>query len=257
MVPGLPPPQSALAVVASGGVERQKQGDQRINNIGMANVVILKRPTVKETGNDFEHHHKYPIAALTQSHELAPAKLSEPKVLQPTLQVTAPVTRIADRPLAQQVSRNLERLNEKITQPPSLFPPLSEDDDEMGDSATARGDSYGLRDDRFQTEPFLETPVPLPISQCLDQSPQSEVQSAQAIVSSWDFKKEEKSAGPKIIGTTTVAAKFTTPLAIESVAHEEKKGYDRLLLKRWTCKVDWGPGTKTIWGRSVPMLKSS
>ena len=234
VVPSLPPPQSALAVLASAGVGRQEQGSQRMNNIGMANVVILKRPTVKETGNDFQHHHKYSIAALTQNHRLAPAKLSEPKVLQPTLQVTTPVTRIADRPLAQQVSRNLERLNEKITRPPSLFPPLSEDDDEMGDSATARGDSYGLRgalypgqdqhiqfekqddgahdqplslprpqqidkvqDDRFQTEPFLETPVPLPISQCLDQSPQSEVQSARAIVSSWDFKKEENQLGPK------------------------------------------------------------
>lgn len=48
MIPSLPPPQSALAVVASGEVERQKQGGQRMNNIGMANVVILKRPAVKE-----------------------------------------------------------------------------------------------------------------------------------------------------------------------------------------------------------------
>lgn len=53
-----PPPQSALAIVASGGVERQKQGGQRINNIGMSNMVILKRPAVKEASNDFEHHHK-------------------------------------------------------------------------------------------------------------------------------------------------------------------------------------------------------
>ncbi len=176
MATGLPPPQSALAVVASGGVERQQQGGRRINNIGLANVVILKWPT---------------------------------------LQVTIPATGTAAKPLAQQPSQKLEELNEKITQPPSFSLPLSEDDDEIGDSTIAKGDSYGLRgvlylgqdqhiqfekqddgahdqppflprpeqadkvqDDRFQTEPFLETPVPLLVLQCLDQSPKSEVQLA-------------------------------------------------------------------------------
>lgn len=47
----------------------------------MANIVILKRPAVKDAGNDFEHHHKYPIAAFTQSHKLAPTKFAGPKVL--------------------------------------------------------------------------------------------------------------------------------------------------------------------------------
>ena len=64
-ISGLPPAQSALAVVASGGVKRQKQGGQELNNIGVANVVILKRSAVKEADNKVEHHHKYPIAALT------------------------------------------------------------------------------------------------------------------------------------------------------------------------------------------------
>lgn len=81
MVLDLPPPQSAFAVVISSGVESQKQGGQRINNIGMTNMVILKQPSVKKTGNNFEHYHKYLIAALTQSHKLASAKSSEPKVL--------------------------------------------------------------------------------------------------------------------------------------------------------------------------------
>ncbi len=107
---------------------------------------------------------------------------------------------------------------------------------------------------RFQTEPCVENPVPLPRWQRLDRSPQSKVQPARAIASSWDFKREEKSAGPKIVGRAAVATKFSTPLAIESVAHEQKRGHDRLLFKGWTCKVDWGPGAKNVWGRSIPKI---
>ncbi|MCJ1343817.1 hypothetical protein MMC31_002014 [Peltigera leucophlebia] len=291
MVPGLPPPQSALAVVASGGVERQRQGGQRINNIGMANVVILKRPAVKETGNDFEHHHKYPIAALTQSHELAPTKFAGPKVFQPTLQITTPVTRIAEKPLVQEAFWNLERLNKKTARLLPVSLPLPEDDDEMEDSKTGRGDSYSLRgviypgqdkhiqfeeqddgahdqppslprpeqadkaqDDRFQTEPFLETPAPPHTWQRLDRFPRPKAQLPRAIASSWDFKGEEKLAGPKLVGTAAVPTKFLTPPVIKSVAHEDKEGCDGLLLKRWTCKVDWGPEAKTIWGRSIPKI---
>ena len=68
--------QVALVAVASSGVERQKQGGHRMNNIGVANVVILKRPAVKEADNNLEHHHKYSITAFTQSHESASAKAS-------------------------------------------------------------------------------------------------------------------------------------------------------------------------------------
>ena len=93
-----------------------------------------------EKGN-FEHHHKYSIGALTQSHKLAPTKFSEPKVLQPTLQITTPVTRIAERPLTQQTSRNLEGLNDKIARLPFLStPPL--EDEEKEDNVTGRGDSH-------------------------------------------------------------------------------------------------------------------
>lgn len=49
MILGLLLAQSALAVMASSEVESQKQGSQRINNIGMANNVILKLPKAKES----------------------------------------------------------------------------------------------------------------------------------------------------------------------------------------------------------------
>ena len=89
-------------------------------------MVILKRPAVKEADNDFEHHHKYPIGALVQSHELAPTKFSEPKALQPTLPITTPMTGITERPLAQQASQDLERPNDQAARPPPLSPPLPE-----------------------------------------------------------------------------------------------------------------------------------
>lgn len=97
MIPGLPPPQSTLAIVTSGGIKKQKQSSQRINNIGMGNVVILKWLVVKEAGNDFKHYHKYSIAALTRSYKLAPTKFAGPKVLQPILQVTTSVTKIVEK----------------------------------------------------------------------------------------------------------------------------------------------------------------
>ena len=106
---------------------------------------------------------------------------------------------------------------------------------------------------RFQVGTFLETPFPLPIWQRLDQSPQSKVQFARTIVSSWSTKGG--SIGPNPVGTAAVATKFLTPPAIVPVAHKDKEGYDQLSLKRWTYKVlDWGPGAKTIWGRSIPKI---
>lgn len=48
--PALGPPFVPAAPVAAvrGGVERQEQGDQRMNNIRGANVVTLKRPITEE-----------------------------------------------------------------------------------------------------------------------------------------------------------------------------------------------------------------
>ena len=65
MVSGLPPPQSALAVVASAGVGRPEQGSQRMNNIGMANMVILKRPR-EEVRSDYAD-----AVVATKSQKLA------------------------------------------------------------------------------------------------------------------------------------------------------------------------------------------
>lgn len=107
--------------------------------------------------------------------------------------------------------------------------------------------------ERFQAGAFFETPVPLPMWQRLDQSSQSKVQLARAIVSSWSTTRE--SAGPNPGGTAAVAAKFWTPPALEPVLHEDKEDHDQLSLKRWTYKVlDCGPGAKTIWGRSTPEI---
>ena len=65
---------------------------------------------------------------------------------------------------------------------------------------------------------------------------------------------ERQLTGLNSARTAAVATKFHTPPALELGAHKDKKGYDRLLLKRWTCKVDWGPGAKTIWGRNIPEI---
>ena len=43
---GPPLAPAVQAAVASGGGDREEQGGRKINNIGGANVVILKRPTV-------------------------------------------------------------------------------------------------------------------------------------------------------------------------------------------------------------------
>lgn len=97
-----------------------------MDNIGVANVVILKRPAVKK------------------SHESAPVKVSGPQDFYPSPQLTKPAVRSIEHPLAQPESRKLERLNEKTIQRPSFSLPLPKDDDEMENSAAARDDSHGL-----------------------------------------------------------------------------------------------------------------
>lgn len=49
MVLSLSPTQSVLGVVASAEIKKQKQYSQKINNIEVTNVVILKWPMVKES----------------------------------------------------------------------------------------------------------------------------------------------------------------------------------------------------------------
>lgn len=120
MIPSLPPLQSALAMIDSGGVEKQNQGSQRMNNIGVANIVILKRP------------------AVTESHELVPAKVFRPQDFCPTLQLTKPAVRSVEKSLAQQVSRNLEPLNQKTTRMLSL---LQEVDSPQADFTNTKNSS--------------------------------------------------------------------------------------------------------------------
>ena len=127
------------AVVASGGGEKQKQGGWRMNNIGGANVVILKRPTIEEVKDNAEDY-IYPVNAATKSQE----KNLEAKKFQPTLRITKAVGRNLERTLTNQVSKNQDRLNNRNTRLPSLSPPPSEDE-EMEDSVTVRGDSHVMR----------------------------------------------------------------------------------------------------------------
>ncbi len=73
------------------------------------------------------------------------------------------------------------------------------------------------------------------------------------MVSSWPT--ERKSAGPNPGGTVAVAAKFWTLPALEPVLHKETEGHDQSSLKRWTYKeLDWRPGAKAIWRRSIPKI---
>ena len=91
------------------------------------------------------------------------------------------MTRIAEKPLVQEASWNLEWLNKKTVR--LLSPsPLPEDDDEMEDSEIEKGDSYGLRGAIYPGQ------ASFPTWQSLDRLPQSKVQLPRAITSSWDFK---------------------------------------------------------------------
>ena len=284
MVSGLPPAQSALAIVASAGVGRPEQDSQRMNNIGMANMVILKRPREEEVKSDYADP-----ATVTNSEKLAPTKISKPKDPWPTLLVMEPsVKRIASVPLpfiplskdddmerstvvtgcryemggvsslSQEKRIQLDEENYKVS---DVAEPMRCQEETLSlpkwqEVADVKTDCSGTKESiptimgkgktRFQVESFHETPVPLPVWQRLDQLPQSKVQLTRAIASSWDFTREEKLAGPTLLGTAAVAAKSYTPPALKPIAHKDKEGYNRLLLKRWTGKIDWGPGAKTI-----------
>ena len=52
--------------------------------------------------------------------------------------------RDSERALANQKSRNLNRLNDKTTPSPSFLPPLL-NDEKMEESGTIGGDNYGMR----------------------------------------------------------------------------------------------------------------
>ena len=66
-----------------------------MNNIADANVVILKRPTIKEADNDFKDH-TYPNTAVAQSQK----KNLKAKKFRPILRVTKLARRNSERPIA-------------------------------------------------------------------------------------------------------------------------------------------------------------
>ena len=85
-----PKAQVSLAAVASDRKGREEKGGRRMNNIGSANVVILKRPVVEETDNYPEDHLTYPITITTQSQKPASSKVSGTQKPQPISQTTKP-----------------------------------------------------------------------------------------------------------------------------------------------------------------------
>ena len=205
-----------------------------MNNIGGANVVILKRPTMEEADNDLEDH-TYPVTAATRSQK----KNLEAKKFQPTSRVTKPAGRNSEKPIANQVLRNQDRLNDRTMRSPSLSPPPPEDD-KMEGSTTIRADSHGMKsalhpgqDRQVQFEDQDDGVYNRPTPQHYQRkTSQPKVQLAQAIVSSWGFKGEKKLAGPKLIGTVALASKFWTPPAIETIAFKDKEGCDQLSLDK-------------------------
>lgn len=66
-----------------------------MNNIGVANIVILKQPMVEKVNSDYESH-IYPIIAAIQSQK----KNLEAKKFQTTLCVIKPVGRNSEKPIA-------------------------------------------------------------------------------------------------------------------------------------------------------------
>ena len=58
-------------MVASDRRERQEQAGQKMNNMGGANVVILKQPTIEEVKDELDNQPTCPITAVTQSENSA------------------------------------------------------------------------------------------------------------------------------------------------------------------------------------------
>ncbi len=99
-------PPAVPEVVVNSGRERQEQGGRRINNIGGANVVILKRPTIEETKNNAKDY-IYPVTSVTRSQKMN----LEAKKFQPTSQIRKTVGKNLERTLTNQASKNQDWLN--------------------------------------------------------------------------------------------------------------------------------------------------
>ncbi len=133
MAPAVP------AAIISGRGERQEQGGQRMNNIGSANVVILKRPTIEETEENVKDY-IYPVSAATRSQK----KNLEAKKFQSPSRITKAVEWSLERTLTNQASKNQDRLNNRNTRSHFLSPSPSEEE-EIEDSVTVLGDSHVMR----------------------------------------------------------------------------------------------------------------
>ena len=132
----LPLALAVPAAVASGGRERQEQSGRKINNIGGANDVMLKQPTIEEAEDNAEDY-IYPVTSSTRSQKKNP----EAKKFQPTSQITKVVERSLEKTLTNQASKNQDRLNNRNTRSPFLSPPFAEDE-EIKNNVTIMGDNH-------------------------------------------------------------------------------------------------------------------
>lgn len=107
-----------------------------MNNSGSANVVILKRLTVKKADNNLKSY-KYPVTAVTQSQK----KNLEAKKFQFTSWIIKPVRRNSEKPHAYQISRNLDQSNNRTIWLTFLSLPHLEDK-EIDNSVTLKDNGY-------------------------------------------------------------------------------------------------------------------
>lgn len=58
------------------------------------------------------------------------------------------------------------------------------------------------------------------------------ITACQALALSWDFTRKKKLARATLLKTIAVFVKLYIPPTLEYITNKNKKGYDRLLLKR-------------------------
>lgn len=109
-----------------------------MNNIGGANIVIMKQPIVEDAKSDYESY-IYLVTSATWSQK----KNLEAKKFQPMLYITQPVIRNSEKLIAKQVLQNKNRLRTVWS---LFFSPPPSKNKEMEDIVTVKGiSSYGIR----------------------------------------------------------------------------------------------------------------
>lgn len=120
-------------------VEKKDKSNGEKNNIGAANVVILKRQIIEEAEDNTEDY-IYPVPAAIWSQK----RNIKAKKFQLTSRVIKAVGRDSEKTVTNQISKNQDQLDNRNIRSTFLFP-LPFEDEEIEDSATIKGDSYGMR----------------------------------------------------------------------------------------------------------------